>query len=68
MGWRNLTGIASAVSFFFIINIVESMVREKYYYGSMVQGLEKVAAELVLVVLSLIIAIYAWKRNKIIEK
>ena len=52
-GWNNLTGITVSVFLFLIINIVESIFREKYYYGSMLQGLENVAAEIMLAAISL---------------
>jgi len=67
-GWNNLTGITVSVFLFLIINIVESIFREKYYYGSMLQGLENVAAEIMLAAISLSIAIYAWRKSKVNEK
>lgn len=67
-GWNNLTGITVSVFLFLIINIVESIFLEKYYYGSMLQGLENVAAEIMLAAISLSIAIYAWRKSKVNEK
>lgn len=67
-GWRNLTGITLVFFLFFFINILESLVREKYYFGSVQQGLENVSVEMVLAIFLLCITIYAWNKNKINEK
>lgn len=68
MGWRNFTGITLVFLLFFVINILESLVREKYYFGSIQQGLENASFEIVLAIFLLCITIYAWNKNKMNEK
>lgn len=62
--WNNVAGIATAVFLFFLVNVVETIFREKYYCDSFKQGIENSAAEIAIAIVALGIAIFAYRRNK----
>lgn len=62
--WNNVAGIASAVFLFFLVNVVETIFREKYYYDSFRQGIETLAAEIAIAIIAMWITIYACRKNR----
>lgn len=63
--WNNIAGIASAICLFFLVNVLETILREKYYYGDIKLGIENSAMEIALTAIAAVILIYAWGRRKV---
>lgn len=61
--WNNIAGIATAVFLFFLINVLEMILREKYYYDEITLGIENSAIEIGILAIATVITIYAWRRK-----